>query len=208
MKADIDIDFRTDFKPQSIFPWIRASIIRNDEFAPHPCGYYPQTMPKDPVTGLAAIPYKNAEELGWAKIDFLHLSIYDYFESREEIEALLEIEPDWGLLQIASCQRQLFQLANHGDVLDAVAPKSIEDLADVLALIRPGKRALLKLYQRQRATARAALYAQDADGYSFKRSHALAYALVIVLQLHLIASGVTFGTSSLNNAPTQRPGIV
>lgn len=188
--ADIDIDLQTSFKPGSLFPWPRASMVKNDFLGPHPCGVYPQRIAVDPLTKLAAIPHKEAEELGYLKIDFLHLSLYDHFESREEIDALLEVEPDWGLLQIPSEQVKLFQLSKHGDVLDVVKPKNVEELADVLALIRPGKKQLAKLYKTQRESTRRVLYAKDENGYSFKKSHAIAYALVIVLQLHLIGAGI------------------
>ena len=103
---------------------------------------------------------------------------------------LLKIEPDWGLLLVPSEQVKLFQLSKHGDVLNAVKPRSIEELADVLALIRPGKKQLLKLYMTQRESTRRILYAKDESGYSFKKSHAIGYAMVIVLQLHLISTGV------------------
>ena len=188
---DVDIDTPTSFVPQRLFPsWPRASMVKDDELVPHPCGVYPQAIPVDPLTHLAAIPYREAEELGYYKLDFLHLSVYDHFSSRAEIEELLQVEPDWGLLLIPSEQVKLFQLSKHGDLLSTIRPRTIEELADVLALIRPGKRALLKLYQAQRPAARRALYAKDEQGYSFKKSHAIAYALVIVLQLHLISAGI------------------
>jgi DNA polymerase III alpha subunit len=190
MLADIDIDLPTAFVPKSLFPWTRASMVKNGELGPHPCGYYPQHIPIDQITKLAAIPYNEAENLGFGKIDFLHLGVYDYFETREEIDALLEEEPDWGLLLIPSEQVKLFQLAKHGDILTAVKPKCIEELADVLALIRPGKKQLVKLYHSQRDATRRILYAKDESGYSFKKSHAIAYSLVIVLQLHLITAGI------------------
>jgi len=120
----------------------------------------------------------------------LSLGVYNNFSSREEIEALLQIEPDWNLLLIPAEQKKLFQLANHGDVLTTIKPRSVEELADVLALIRPGKRQLTKLYLAQREICRRTLYAKDESGYAFKKAHAIAYALVIVLQLHLISTGV------------------
>lgn len=187
---DIDIDLPTSFSAWHLFPWTRSSMIKNDDLVPHPCGVHPQLIPVDDVTGLSAIPYKEAESLGYSKLDFLHLSIYDYFESREEIEQLLEIEPDWGLLTIPQEQKKLFQLSNHGDILSEIKPKTIQELADVLALIRPGKRQYLKLYKAQQKAARTLLYAPDESGYSFKRSHAVAYAHVIKLQLHLISTGI------------------
>ena len=190
MNADIDIDFPAQSKPTLLFDWPRASIVKNGYLSPHPCGVYPQKIPIDSVSGLAAIPYEAAEKLGYFKVDFLSLHIYDHFSSREEIEELLKIEPDWNLLLVPAEQKKLFQLSNHGDVLNAVKPRSVEELADVLALIRPGKKQLIKLYNAQRDICRRTLYAKDEQGYSFKRSHAVAYSLVIVLQLHLISTGV------------------
>lgn len=188
--ADIDIDFPTSFNPTKIFPWTRASQVKNGYLTPHVCGVYPQNIPVDQVTKTSAIPYKEAEELGYIKVDMLHLGVYDHFSSREEIQELLQIDPDWGLLLIPEEQKKLFQLSQHGDVLNTVKPRSIEELADVLALIRPGKKQLAKLYVAQRESTRRILYAKDEKGYSFKKSHAIAYAMVIVLQLHLIATGV------------------
>ena len=187
---DIDIDTPVSFRPEKFFPWTRASLIKNEELRPHTVGYYPQEIAIDPLTNLSAIPYEEAESLGYLKIDFLHLGVYSHFQSREEIDALLEMEPDWGLLLVPSEQKKIFQLANHGDLLDIVKPKSIEELADCNALIRPGKKQLLKLYLSQKEATRRILYAKDERGYTFKKSHAIAYAMVIVLQLHLISAGL------------------
>lgn len=183
---DIDIDTHPSFKPETLFPWVRAAVVREGKLTPHPVGVYPQKMPVDPFTKLAAIPYEEAEDLGFLKVDFLHLNVYALFESRQEIEELLQKEPDWTLLQLPSTWPKLFQLAKHGELLQKVKPKSVEELADCMALIRPGKKGLLGLYLKERAACRRVLYAKDDEGYSFKKSHALAYAMVVVLQLHLI----------------------
>lgn len=183
---DIDIDTPTSFDPSRLFTEsVRACVVKNDEMSPHPCGIYFQNISQDPITKLSAIPYDIAEDLGYLKIDFLHLSIYDHFKSREEIEELIAIEPEWNLLLIPSVVQKLFQLSKHLDVLLKVKPKSIEELADTIALIRPGKRELLNLYLSNKDIARRTLYAKTEE-YYFKRSHAVSYALVIVLQLHLI----------------------
>lgn len=183
---DVDIDVSSTFD-REIFPWTRASLVRDEVLRPHPCGLYPQAIPIDPVTKLAAIPYSSAEELGYMKIDFLHLNVYQLFSSRAEIEELLTKEPDWTLLQLPSNHCKLFQLANHGDLLLKLKPASILELADVLALIRPGKKQLVGLYTKDREMTRSLLWSSSEDGsYSFKKSHALGYAYVLVLQLHLI----------------------
>lgn len=190
---DVDIDV-ANLSYEKIFPSsVRASIFNREKLTSHPCGLYFQDMPTDPITGLAAIPYDQAEALGYFKIDILHVNIYDHFSSREEIKELLRYEPDWGLLSIPSVVAQLFQVSKHYDLIDQVKPSSILELADCLALIRPAKRFMLKKYLEDRKKIRPELYKLDnGDGYAFKRGHAISYAMVIILQLHLIKGGITF----------------
>lgn len=191
---DIDIDVPSSFPIDRLFPnAVKASIYKDDKLTPHPCGVYFQELAKDPITGLAAIPYDLAEQTGAFKIDFLHLHVYDYFSSRAEITELINHDPDWSLLEIPSVVNQLFQVSKHGDLLAQVKPRSILELADCLTLIRPQKRFLLKYYLQDREkTRREHLYKhEDGEvGYGFKKAHAIAYAMVIVLQLHLIKGGV------------------
>lgn len=187
---DVDVDVPTNFDSMKVFPkWTRAAVVRDGKITSHPCGVYPQAIPRDPMTSFSAIPYTEAEELGYLKVDFLHVSAYNKFESRQEIDELMDKEPDWSLLQISSTWSKLFQLSKHGELLTNLKPKTIAELADCMALIRPGKKALLGLYMKNRDEARKALYSKDENGYSFKKSHAFAYAYVVWLQLHLIEQG-------------------
>jgi hypothetical protein len=191
MSFDIDIDLPSSFKAPDFFKdWVPASILQNESLRPHPCGIYPQSIAKDEFTDLACIPYDIADEMGYLKLDFLHLNIYDYFQSREEIEELVEIEPDWDLLLVPSNIKKLYQLSNHIDLVLQLKPRSIEDLADAIALIRPGKIELLPIYLANKAKGRQLLYSKNSQGFAFKKSHSLAYSLVIVLQLHLIDAGI------------------
>jgi DNA polymerase III alpha subunit len=190
---DIDIDFKTDFDPLEFFTAaVRASMVEKGELKKHPAGAYLQNIPKDKITGLSAIPYKQAEELGYFKVDFLHLSLLDIFDNKEEIRALLKKEPDWSLLEDQETVEKLFQISRHYDIVVKVKPKSIEEISDVMALIRPGKRFLLDAYVKDRKTIRKELYKrpEDPKKYYFKRSHSLAYALNVVLQLHLIKAKI------------------
>lgn len=183
---DIDIDFPTTFDPQKYFKTaIPASTVKGGELEKHPCGQYLQNIPVDPVTGFAAIPYEEAEVLGYFKIDFLHLSVLDNFESKDEIRTLLKLDPNWDLLLDPNVVSKLFQIHRHLDLLKDVKPHSVQELADCIALIRPGKRHLLRQYRTDKEKARKELYTPAENGYFFKRSHAISYALTIVLQLHL-----------------------
>lgn len=189
-RADVDIDFCSSFKPKQVFPdWTRASIIRSEQITQHACGYYPQKIAKDTITKLSAIHYKDAEELGFFKLDFLVNHVYNHFNSRDEILALLEIEPNWSLMLIKENAEKLFQLSRHYDLILKLKPNSVEDVADAIALIRPGKSGLINLYLAQKESVRKMLYSQSEE-FNFKKSHAVAYALVIVLQLHLIEMGL------------------
>lgn len=187
---DIDVDTSPSFNPTKLFPWTRAALVRDGQYTQHPCGVYPQTIPVDPISELAAIPYDAAEELGYLKIDFLHLNVYQHFKTRAEIDDLLLKDPDWKLLLVPSNHHKLFQLANHGELLLKLKPASIEDMADMMALIRPGKRQLVPLYQKSKDMARPLIWSRDGEGgYAFKKSHALSYSYVLLLQLHLIEQG-------------------
>jgi DNA polymerase III alpha subunit len=189
---DVDIDLRTDFDPLEYFAdAVKASRIQDAEIKPHPAGIYFQNIAKDKITNLSAIPYQDAEEMGYFKIDFLHLSILDNFESKDEIRGLLKKEPDWCLLQSPSVVSKLFQLHKHYDIVRQVRPESVQDLADCIALIRPAKRYLLDYYLKDKIATRKALYQKPKDDRPyFKKPHAVSYALTIVLQLHLISAGI------------------
>ena len=60
----------------------------------------------------------------------------------------------------------------------------MEQLAAVLAIIRPAKR---KLLNESWDTINKEVWAKPTDGtYFFKKSHAVGYALAIILQLNLL----------------------
>jgi hypothetical protein len=187
-RPDIDIDVPSDFDPLEVFPGVvRASRVLNEDLAPHPCGYYFQNIPVDPETELSAIPFKEAEKVGFTKIDFLHLHVYDDFQNQNEIRALLKIEPNWSeLLARKEIVETLFQLSKHWKTVDLIKPDSLPVVADIMALIRPGKKHLIRGYARGEVSPDD-IYSPDAKGYVFKKSHAYGYAHVVKLQLNLIS---------------------
>lgn len=190
---DIDIDFQTSFDPTKIMAQaIPASMVKNDSLTKHPCGHYFQTIPVDPYTGLAAIPFDKAEDFGFFKVDFLHLSTLDHFSSKHEIrESIERKDTNWSLLQDSNQVEKLFQVKKSADLLRRLKPTSVQELADCIALIRPGKKHLVERYLRDKVGTRKELYSpcEDPNAYWYKKSHALSYALTIVLELHLIADG-------------------
>jgi len=190
---DIDIDFPSDFDPLDYFKdGIRASMVKDDNLIKHNAGVYFQTIPVDAVTNLAAIPFKEAEKLGYFKIDFLHINLLNDFKSKHEIRELLKIEPDWSLMESQEVVEKLFQIHKHFDVVQIIKPRSMEDICDCISVIRPGKKILLHMYTEDKARFREELYKtpDEPKAYYFKRSHALAYSANVILQLHLIKLGI------------------
>lgn len=187
---DIDIDLSPDFKPERIFKDITfASMVENGELRKHLVGVYFQTIPKDPFTKLAAIPYKDADEFGFKKIDFLHLSLLGTLSTKDEVREYMRKEPNWDLLLEESFVEKLFHLSKQFPTVRRVKPRSIMEIADVLALIRPGKMALLDKYVKNKDATRAELYTKRSNS-DLRKAHAVAYAHNVVIDMNLREAGI------------------
>jgi hypothetical protein len=186
--TDIDIDFADPRKALEGLTHV-PSMMKNKkgESQRHPSGVYFQNVPKDPLTGLCSLEYDQATELGYFKIDFLSNTLYEGVKDEDHLNRLLNIDPDWSLLDHSEIVSDLAHIHNHFGVVQAIRPKSIDDLAVVLALMRPGKRHLLG---RSRAEIDAEIWDQSEEGFTFKRAHAIAYAASIVVQLNLICERI------------------
>lgn len=181
--ADVDIDFFNSAIAKNLFSnAIQASVVKDNNLTPHPSGLYFNPIPIDYDTGLAAIPYDIAEQFGYFKLDFLSNSIYEIFSNQDDLFRCMNIEPDWNLLLNEEFSCNLFQLQNASKVLKRIQPKSINDLAICLALIRPGKSHLL---YRSRDLIDVDIWDYSSKG-DFKKSHAIAYAVLIVAQMNKI----------------------
>ena len=70
-------------------------------------------------------------------------------------------------------------------------PKTVEQLAAVLAMIRPAKRYLIG---KDWTTVMNEVWTKpENDDYFFKKSHATAYAVAIVVQMNLICENISYG---------------
>lgn len=164
-------------------------MIKDNNLQVHPAGIYFQHVPIDPVTGLSAIPYDQTDEYDLTKIDMLHLSLLDHFSSREELLAVSRMEPDWDMFQDEGTVLKLFHLSRHYDLLKYIKPRSVQAVADCIALIRPGKKHLLHSYKTNPEKTRKLLYMKTDQMY-FKKPHAIAYAKNVCIQLVLIQAGI------------------
>lgn len=183
---DIDIDCWKHLVPEKVFPyWTRGSTVERGKLEKHIVGGYFQMIPKDQITGLSAIPYKEAEKLGFLKIDFLHLNLLDNINSKEQLRELASKEPNWDLLNDKTVVEKLFHISKHYDLVSIIKPRSIDTLADVLMLIRPGKLHLIDKYIESPEIVKSKLYEKTLPS-DLRRSHAIAYAVNIVVQLNLL----------------------
>lgn len=96
---DIDIDVSDNKRARQVLKVAtRASIVEDNDLKAHTVGLYFQNIPKDLITGYAAIPYDMAEDFGYMKVDILNLSFLENFTSKQQIRKLLKREPKWSLL--------------------------------------------------------------------------------------------------------------
>ncbi len=184
VQADIDIDFADRDKALKGLRYITASRLQDNELIKHNVGVYFQDIPIDPYSDLASIPYKEAKERNYFKLDFLNVNIYKGVTSNEALDRYVESEPVWELLESEEIVNELFQLNGHFKVIDKIKPKSVEDLAICIAMIRPAKAYLI---DKPMDTIRKEIWTKPANGeYYFKKSHSLSYAMAISVQLQLL----------------------
>lgn len=184
-KIDVDIDIPSKVNRDKF--GIRAGIYdeENKTYRPHPSGVYRTNVPYDPVSGLCAIPYDLAYKHGFNKIDLLTNTAYDSVKDYDTLHDAINNEPDWSLLEQESVVKQMPQIAKHFELVNKIKPKSLDDLADTLALIRPGKKHMIDEYLINKEGVRRRLYQEPSDGsYYYKKSHAYATALQIVVILN------------------------
>ena len=181
---DVDIDVAPSMD-KSKYGTI-AMIHNSGVVKKHNSGYYYNlNMPVDGETGLAALDYKVAEDLGYIKVDLLNNNAYSNIRSMYEYNKLLEQEPVWELLWTEpDFVGKLPQVGNHFKLLKRLQPRSIMELADALALIRPAKRKYVESYLKNRVKIRPLIYKKDGDKYYFKKSHAVMYAHMIVVVMN------------------------
>ena len=190
---DIDIDFVDRDLALKLFKHVKASRADEGKLVKHNTGVYLHEVPVDAVSGLCSVDYTQAEEQGYFKIDFLNLGLYKGVRDEAHLVTLMNTEPLWDLLLDDSFSNLLFHVNGHGGILKTMKPASIEQLAAVLALIRPAKRHLIgKTWDEVMAE----VWTKPTnDEYYFKKSHATAYAMAVVVQMNLICEGISYGYS-------------
>jgi DNA polymerase III alpha subunit len=186
---DIDIDFADRKKVLDVIQHIPAAIKENHTFKKHNTGVYCHSIPYNPITETASIDYKIAEDRGYFKIDFLNVGVYRDVRNEAHLIKLMETEPLWDLLLEDDFTEKLFHVNGHGSILREMKPRSVEQLAAVLAVIRPAKRHLIG---KDWTTVMNEVWVKpQGDEYYFKKAHAVAYAAAVVVQMNLVCETLT-----------------
>jgi len=186
---DIDIDFVDRDSALDLFKHIKASRTDNGKLVKHNTGVYLHEVPVNAIEDLCAVPYEEAEDRGYFKVDFLNVGIYKGVRDEAHLIQLMETEPLWDLLLDDDFTQNLFHVNGHGSILRQSKPESIEQLAAVLAMIRPAKRYLIG---KDWTTVMAEVWTKpENEDYFFKKSHATAYAVAIVVQMNLICEQIS-----------------
>lgn len=183
--ADIDIDLKNRDDLLEILDHTPASVIRQNELTRHPVGVYLQRVPINPINGVCSIEYEEAEARGYIKFDFLNVYIYEGVRNESHLLQLMNKEPIWDMPLDTEISSTLFQLTGDytASILQKMRPKSVEQLAMVIALIRPGKSHLIG---RRWEEIEKEIWRPTKEGYYFKKSHGISYALAIVVQMNLL----------------------
>ena len=184
-KSDIDIDFGNREKILSLIKHTPASISRDDKLAKHNTGVYFTEIPIDPFTGLSNLEYHTAEERGYLKLDFLNVGVYQQIRDEDHLTQLLNQPPNWEKLYDRKFCEQLIHIGNHYDTLINMpeAVTSITRMAMFLSVIRPAKRHLIG--QSWTEVAKTVWNKPADDSYYFKKSHAVAYAHLVIVNMNL-----------------------
>ena len=187
---DIDIDFTDRDSALKLFKHVGASRVENNRLVKHNTGVYLHKVPVNALTGLCAVPYDTAEQREYFKIDFLNVGLYQGVKDESHLVHLMNQEPLWDLLLQDDFTSLLFHVNGHGSILREMKPNSVEQLAAILAMIRPAKRHLIG---KDWATVMMEVWTRpDTDDYYFKKSHATAYAVAIVVQMNLICEQISY----------------
>ena len=119
----------------------------------------------------------------------LNVHIYEKVRNEKHLIELMTKEPLWDLLTEPEFSNNLFHVADHSSILKEMRPTSIEQLAAVLAIIRPAKRHLIGQTWQDIMTE---VWKKPTDGsYYFKKAHAVAYAHAIVVHMNLLCEMVS-----------------
>jgi hypothetical protein len=183
--SDVDIDFGDRDLILQHIKHIPAAMRNVTPIRKHATGVHITEIPYDAINDMANIDYNEAEKRGYFKLDLLNVHVYNQVRDEEHLKYLMR-EPDWSKLNDSNFVEKLIHLGNHYQILQRMPEpvNSIPRLAMFLAVIRPAKRHLIGQSWKEVSKT---IWDKDTEGYSFKKSHAVAYAHLVVVHMNLLS---------------------
>lgn len=177
--GDVDIDVPNRDKILEIIEYTPAMRIENGVKKKHNTGIYVQDVDVDYETGFAKDTFDDSN---FQKIDIINFSPLERFRSNQQIEQLIDINPNWDLLKNRNFVENTTHIHKWFDTISRKNIDSIEKLAMFLAIIRPSKE-----YLRNKSWdyIKKNVWKDEGKGYHFKKSHAFGYALTIVAYMNV-----------------------
>lgn len=182
---DIDIDSADRERILKLIKHTPASIRRPTGITKHNTGVYVNTIPADPELGICTLDHKTAEDMGYIKLDFLNVGVYERVRDNNHLETLLNTEPQWEKLKSKTFVSQIIHIHDHWNTIKKMPEPvdSITRMAMFLSVIRPAKRHLIGLPWK---TVAETVWQKPVDGsYYFKKSHSIAYATLVAVNINL-----------------------
>ena len=185
MSADIDIDCANRDQILNLIDCTSASMLHGGKIKKHNSGIYATNIPYDPVNDCSSILYEEAERRGYFKIDLLNVQVYKMIRDNEHYEKLFNQEPKWDMLwHDKKVTEQIVHVGNYYDLLKAMQPDSIIKMAAIISIIRPGK---AHLQRKPWDEVLSNVWdSNSTEGYVFRKSHAISYAMLVKIHLNLI----------------------
>lgn len=182
--SDIDIDFGDRDKVLSLIDHIPAAMRKVTPMRKHATGVHVTEIPYDPVNDMSSLDYTEAEMRGYLKLDLLNVHVYNQVRDETHLIELMR-DPDWSRLKNKDFVEKLIHLGNQYSTLRSMPEPvdSIPRLAMFLAIIRPGKKHLIGKSWKDVAKT---VWDKGSDGYTFKKSHAIAYSQLVVVHMNLL----------------------
>lgn len=182
--SDIDIDFADRNLILKYISYTNAAMRKVNPPRKHPSGIYVTNVPYNPIDNMCSVDYTDAEQRGYFKLDLLNVSVYEHVKDEEHLLELMG-DPDWEKLYDRGFFEQIVHIGNHYDtMLKMPEPiNSVPRLAMFLSIIRPGKKHLIGNTWVEIAKT---VWEESKDGYTFKRSHSIAYSNLVCVHMNLL----------------------
>jgi hypothetical protein len=184
-QADIDIDMANRDDILNLIKHVPARKLHNGKPERHNSGIYVQPIPYDPMVHCSALHFKDADERGYFKLDFLNVSVYQHIKDNDHYNKLLAMDPPWERLAEPAFVNQIIHIANYSAKVAAMMPDTIPRMAMFLSILRPGKQHLINKPWKEIAET---VWEKDSDseGYAFKKAHAVSYSILVTLHMNII----------------------